>query len=81
MLFRSHLAPLKQIQFIQHSVHEIEARVVAARPLTGDEERSLAKAFGGLFRHDFAFRFTYLDEIPRDKGGKYEGFISRVPRP
>jgi phenylacetate-CoA ligase len=76
----AHLAPLKQIQLIQHSVEEIEARIVSARALTADEERNLAKAFGDLFRRHFRFRFTYLDDIPRSKGGKFEGFISLVSR-
>ena len=72
------IAPVRQLQFIQHSVEEIEARLVTTRALSRLEEERLAQAFAGLFKHPFTFRFTYLAEIPRDKGGKYEGFISRV---
>jgi hypothetical protein len=30
--------------------------------------------------HPFAFRFTYVENIPRSAGGKYEDFICRVQR-
>lgn len=72
------LAPIRQFQVIQHSIREIEVKLVMPRPLTADEEAGLCGYFTDNFGHPFAFTFTYVDEIPRNPGGKHEEVISRV---
>lgn len=70
--------PIRQFQLVQKTVHEIEARLAAKRPLSADEEARFASVFNRGFGHAFRFRFVYLDEIPRLPSGKYEIFRCEV---
>ena len=70
--------PINQIQLVQKSVNEIEARLVVGRPLNDAEEKRFAKEFADALGHDFDFKFTYLDEIPRLASGKYEVFRCEI---
>jgi phenylacetate-CoA ligase len=73
------IAPVRQYQFIQHTREEIEARFVADRPLTGEEEARLVRAIQPALGHPFRLTFSYFDgEIPRGPGGKFEEFVSEV---
>lgn len=72
------LAPIRQYQFIQRSVDEIEMRLVTARPLTGSEESALTQWLVNKFGHPFNVSFAYLAEIPRGPSGKFADFISEV---
>jgi len=73
------IAPIRQYQLIQHTLEEIEARFVADRPLTGEEEGQLARVIQTSLDHPFRVSFTYLEgEIPRGPGGKFEEFVSKV---
>ena len=70
--------PVRQYQYVQKSLREIEVRLVVTRPLTGDEEARIADFLARSLRHPFACRFVYVDEIPRLAGGKYEVFRCEV---
>ena len=70
--------PVRQYQYVQKSLEEIEVRLVVARPLTGDEEARIADFLARSLRHPFACRFVYVDEIPRLASGKYEVFRCEV---
>ena len=70
--------PVRQYQYVQKSLEEIEVRLVVGRPLTGDEEARIADFLAHSLRHPFACRFVYVDEIPRLAGGKYEVFRCEV---
>jgi phenylacetate-CoA ligase len=73
------IAAILQYQFIQHDREAIEARFVAATPLTQDQEERMRKLLQNALGHPFAIRFTYFDnEIPRGPGGKFEQFICKV---
>ena len=72
------MAPILQHQFIQRSLEHIEARLVVERPLTAEEEKALRAHLLGRLNHPFRLTFTYLDEMPRGAGGKFETFISEV---
>ena len=74
----SDVAPIMQIQVIQHTVEDMEARLVAERKLTSSEEQQVKQVLRESLGHQFRFRFTYLDEIPRNPGGKFSSFISLV---
>ena len=68
------VAPVKQYQLIQGRPDEIEVTLVVDETLSGDQEERLREALNKRLGHPFAYRFTYVDEIPRSAGGKYEDF-------
>jgi len=73
------IAPaIRQVQLIQRDLHNIEARLVAKRQLTPDEENQCKTVVTERFGYPFALTFTYFDEIPRTTNAKYEDFISEV---
>jgi len=72
------VAPVAQIQVIQHTVDNLEAKLVAVRKLTEDEEKNVINALRESLGHPFRIRLTYQDEIPRTPGGKFFPFISLV---
>ena len=75
------VAPVRQFQFVQRSVEEIEVKLATARELREDEEAGLRELIGTRLGHGFALRFVYVDEIPRLPSGKYEDFRSDVTAP
>ena len=68
------IAPVKQYQLVQRRPDEIELKLAVDETLTGDQEERLREALNKRLGHPFAYRFTYVDEIPRSAGGKYEDF-------
>lgn len=73
------IAPsVTQFQFIQHSLEQVEARLVVSRPLDRQEEAALRAHIQASLGHPFEIMFTYHDRIPRSASGKFEEFISRV---
>ncbi len=68
------IAPVRQVQLIQRRPDEIELKLVVDEKLSGDQEERLREALNKRLGHPFAYRFTYVDEIPRSAGGKYEDF-------
>jgi phenylacetate-CoA ligase len=73
------IAPVRQYQFIQHTLENIEVRLVTDRPLTAVEEARLARVIQEALGHPFGLSFAYFDgEIPRTPGGKFEEFISKI---
>lgn len=72
------IAPVRQFQLTQKTVHEIEVKLAVARPLTEAEENGLRDRFTERAGYPFDFRFVYVDDIPRSAGGKYEYFLSEI---
>jgi phenylacetate-CoA ligase len=75
------VAPIRQLQAVQHSLTDIELRVVPLQPLdAGDEARILAAAQARFdeIGPGLQLRLTCVDELPRSKSGKYEDFVSLV---
>jgi phenylacetate-CoA ligase len=70
--------PVKNFQFVQREIDLIEARLVASRKLTPDEEVLLRRQLLTRLPDVFRFTFSYCDEIPRGAGGKFEDFISEL---
>ncbi|MFQ5619518.1 MAG: phenylacetate--CoA ligase family protein [Rhodospirillales bacterium] len=68
------IAPVRQVQLIQRRPDEIELKLAVDGTLSGDQEERLRQALNKRLGHPFAYRFTYVDEIPRSAGGKYEDF-------
>jgi phenylacetate-CoA ligase len=72
------VAPIRQIQLIQHSLVEIEVKLAVNDPLTPGQERRLREVLSEHLGHGFTLGFTYVDEISRSAGGKYEDFRSEI---
>ena len=75
---REALPQLRQAQLVQRTLDEIEVRLVVASPLTPREEDRARAALGKALSHAFAYRFAYVDEIPRSPGGKFEEVKSEL---
>jgi phenylacetate-coenzyme A ligase PaaK-like adenylate-forming protein len=71
-------APVAQFQVVQHAPDHLEMRIVPTRPFTPDDERSISDSVIGRLGHPFRISFSYLDEIPRGPGGKFEDFRSEI---
>lgn len=70
--------PIIQAQFVQKSLEQIEVRLVVHRPLNAEEENRIITLIHERFHYPFKLTFTYMQEIPRSKGGKYEDFRSEL---
>jgi phenylacetate-CoA ligase len=70
---------VRQIQVVQHTVDDIEVKLVVARPLEAGEEARIRSNIQEDLGHPFPVRFSYHAEIPLGPGGKYEDFVSEVP--
>ena len=46
----------------------------APRELTADEAARLTEVLRQRFRHPFAVSYSYVDDIPRSEGGKFEDY-------
>lgn len=72
--------PIVQYQLAQTGLAEIEARIVAARPFTAEEEAALrAIVTGPVGAKGCTVRIVYRDAIPRLPSGKYEDFVCEIP--
>ncbi len=75
------IAPIRQLQAVQHSLTDIEIRVVPLREIDAATEarlQALAQERFDSIRQGFRVRLTCVDSIPRSNSGKYEDFISLV---
>ena len=75
------VAPVRQAQLVQTSLDTLEARLVTARRLVAEEERRLTDLILENVGFRFKVVFSYHDEIPRSRSGKYEDFRSEVVVP
>lgn len=70
------IAPVSGYQVIQHNYEELEIKLSAERPLTDQELHTLGEHILENLGHPFRLRWTFLPEIPLNKGGKFEDFIA-----
>ena len=71
-------APIRQFQLVQKTPEDIEVALVTERPLSDAEEQALREMMRARLKYPYALPFTYVDEIPRSKSGKYEDFKSEI---
>jgi phenylacetate-CoA ligase len=71
-------SPVAQFQVVQHATDHLEMRIVPSRPFTPADERRICDGVTGHFGHPFRITFSYLEEIPRGPGGKFEDFRSEI---
>jgi phenylacetate-CoA ligase len=72
------LPPLQQFQVIQRSLTSLEVLLVCPRALGADEEDVMRGYLAATLGHVFDVTFTYVAEVPRSKGGKFEDFRSEL---
>jgi phenylacetate-CoA ligase len=72
------LEAIRELKMIQHSLEEIEVQMVLRRPLTPDEETTLAEAVKARLRHPFQVRLTAVEKIADRAGHKREDFECRI---
>lgn len=73
------VADIKQYQAIQHSLDDVEIRLVVDAPLAQTQEAQLTALIHNALGHTFPLRFSYFkQELPKTQGGKFEEFISLV---
>lgn len=70
--------PIRQFQFVQKNLEEIEARLVTDRLLNREEEAWLTASLQKSFFHPFRIIYRYCEEIPRSGEGKFEDFKSEI---
>jgi phenylacetate-CoA ligase len=71
---------VKQYQFqcVQHSLEEIEVKLVLERPLDAAEQAAVSALMQRNLGYPFRVRFSFPQEIPRGPTGKYEDFVSLI---
>jgi len=67
-----------QFQLIQRSLDLVEMRIVPAHPFSSADESMVRHWVQLAMCHPFDVTFTYLEDIPRSAGGKYEDFRCEV---
>ncbi len=72
------IAPVMQMQFIQHSTELVEMKYTSERPLSADEEKQLQDILHKSLGHPFTIQFTALESFPQRKNGKREEFLSLI---
>jgi phenylacetate-CoA ligase len=70
------VAPIRQYQFIQHTRHEIEVRLVADVELTSSHRAALSGIIIAALGHPFRLSFSqHGGRLDRGQGGKFEEFV------
>jgi phenylacetate-CoA ligase len=67
-----------QRQVIQRTARDIEVSLVVQRALTAEEEIKLKASLAQRFGAEFTFTIAYVDDIARNRDGKYEDFRSDI---
>ncbi len=66
-------------QVIQKTPTDIDVLLVTDRPLTAAEEETVRAALVRRLGDFFQYRLVYVDEIARNREGKFEDFKSEIP--
>jgi len=69
---------LFQYQCIQHSLEEIEVKLVMERPLNEAEQATVVSLMQYRLGHPLRIVLSFPAEIPRGPSGKFEVFISKI---
>jgi phenylacetate-CoA ligase len=69
---------VRQYQLVQTSVEDIDIKLVADLHLSAAEEADITAHLQRNFGHPFRFNFVYVDDIPREPGGKFQIFKSEL---
>ncbi len=69
---------LHQFQCIQHTVQEVELKLVMDRDLTSEEQAKITILMQQHLGYPFQITYSFLSDIARSSTGKFEEFISHV---
>jgi phenylacetate-CoA ligase len=69
---------VRQFQFIQRSVEEVEVKLVTDRAFTNAETQAVQRLVQGNLGYPFRITVTRCEEIPKGPRGKYEEFVSEI---
>jgi len=72
------VAPIRQYQFVQKSFDLVEARLVVATPLTGEQEDYVRRSIQTQLPDGVHLAITYRERLERGTSGKFEDFVSEV---
>lgn len=72
------VAPIRQYQFVQKSFDLVEARLVVAEPLTGEQQEQVRERISFQLPDGVELAVTYCDYLERSASGKFEDFVSEV---
>lgn len=72
------IAPIKLMQMVQRTAHNIVVRLVMARPLQPGEESQLTAFIQQDLGHPFRLSYEYVDTIRNSRNGKLEQFMSEI---
>ena len=72
------IAPVQQFQAIQHTIIDIEIKLVLSRPLQLEEIEKLTARFHHMLGSDYDFDIQQVESLQRSASGKYEEFISKL---
>jgi phenylacetate-CoA ligase len=75
------VAPVRQCQMIQHSLEQMELRLVCERPLTATEERDLRAKVLTTLGHDFTLELRFFEgRLPTGANGKFDEFVCAMDK-
>ena len=69
---------VRQYQFVQRSLEEMEKKMVVSEPFTPEQEEMTKELMIRSLGHPFRVTLSYHDEIPRSASGKFEEFVCEV---
>lgn len=69
---------LSGFQCIQHSLDDVELKLVMEKSLNEDQQVAVAALTQRNLGHPFPIRISQVDEIPRGPTGKFEDFVSKL---
>jgi phenylacetate-CoA ligase len=72
------VAPIRQVQVIQHTIDHLEVRCVSPREFTDHERARLTTVFQECVGYRFRITLTRVAAIERSPSLKYEDFVSYV---
>lgn len=72
------IAPIRQIQLVQHSLRQIGVNLVIDQPLTPEQQQRFIRALQESLGYPFEIELRHVQQIERGANCKYEGFISLI---
>lgn len=72
------IAPIRQIQLVQHSPRQIEAKFLIDQALTPEQQQRFIHALQQSLGYPFEIELRHVQQIERRASCKYEDFISLI---
>jgi phenylacetate-CoA ligase len=70
---------IERFRVCQRAVDRFHVQVVRGPDFAGDAEDRIRRNWAQLLRTPVSVTFEYLDELPRDKSGKFRHIVSEIP--